>query len=96
MLRTTSRMFVVRLCVTIDGAKSFHAIMLSTVPEEHAPYGKMVDNHGAMRPVYLEKKDARKPHSAKMALRALVGQNPAVNGRDFAVHTLDVYEIVHA
>jgi len=96
MLRSKSRVFVVRLCVTIDGAKSFHAIMLSTVSEEHAPYGKMVDNHGAMRPVYLEKGDARKPHSAKMALRTLVGQNPAVHGRDFAVHTLDVYEIVHA
>jgi len=96
MLRSTSRVFVARLCVTIEGAKSFHAIMLSTVPEEHAPYGKMVDNHGAMRPVYLEKGDARKPHSAKMALRTLVGQNPAVHGRDFAVQTGDVYEIVQA
>ena len=43
MLRTKGAVLVVGLHVRIDGTAQQHCVMLSTLPEPHAPYGKLVD-----------------------------------------------------
>ena len=95
LVRAPPAVYVVALHVTIDSKSSNHAIMMSTIPEEHAPFGKMVDNHGKMKPVYLEAADKHSKNAAKKAFRKLVGQNPAVCGRDdFGVKPADIYQLV--
>ena len=77
-----------------------HAVQAETIlrylhPADSEAYGKMIDNHGKMKPVYLEQGDKRKPDTAKKAFRKLVGQNPALRDRDdFEVKTADIYELV--
>ena len=96
MLRTKGAVLVVGLHVRIDGVAQQHCVMLSTLPEPHAPYGKLVDNHGQMRPVYLEAKDHASKPAAARAFRALVEQNPAARGcTELTVEPSDVYELVH-
>ena len=68
--------------------------MLSTLKERHAPFGKLIDNHGKMVPTYLEKKDLRGKEMAKAAWKLFIGQNPAVHGRTFSVEPMDVYALV--
>lgn len=86
--------YLVSLLVIVDGARSKHCVMLSTITEKHAPFGKLIDNHGKMVPTYLEKKDTRGKESAKEAWKLFIGQNPAVRDRSFAVHPIDVYALV--
>lgn len=95
MLRTKRAVFVVGLHVRIDGVKSEHCVMLSTVPEPHAPFGKLIDNHRKARPVYIEAKDRGSGPYAVRAFRKLVMQNPAArNCSDVRVEVSDVYELV--
>ena len=71
-----------------------HCVMLSTLPEAHAPFGKIVGNHSQMRPVYIEAKDLAGKLAAARAFRALVCQNPAVAACDsISVDVSDVYEL---
>tara|TARA_B110000037_G_scaffold219821_1_gene285796 strand:- start:3947 stop:5149 length:1203 start_codon:yes stop_codon:yes gene_type:complete len=94
LLRSQERgVYLVALLVTVDGVRNKHCVMLSTLREKHAPSGKLIDNHGKMRPVYLEKKDTNGKDSAKKAWKVFVGQNPAVKGRSFTVEPADVYEL---
>ena len=90
--------FIVGLHVIIDGnsdRSSEHAIMLSTIAEEHAPYGKLIDNHGKLKPVYLEKKDTQNKKKARAAFHKLIGQNPATHGcKSLCVTPSDVYQLV--
>ena len=95
MLRTRNAVLIVGLHVRIDGTAYQHCIMLSTIPEPQAPYGKMVDNHGHMRPVYLEEKDLSSKPAAARAFRDLVEQNPAARDcSELSVEPSDVYELV--
>ena len=94
LLRSQERgVYLVALLVTVDGVRNKHCVMLSTLRGKHAPSGKLIDNHGKMRPVYLEQKDTNGKDSAKKAWKVFVGQNPAVKGRSFTVEPADVYEL---
>ena len=95
MLSTKGAVLVVGLHVRIDGVAQQHCVMLSTLPEPHAPYGKLVDNHGQMRPVYLEAKDLASKPAAARAFRELIAQNPAAREcTELIVESSDVYELV--
>ena len=86
---------IVGLHVRIDGEASEHCIMLSTLPEPHAPFGKMIDNHGEMKPVYIVANDRASKPAAARAFRTLVMQNPATKGcRTCCVDVSDVYQLV--
>ena len=68
--------------------------MLSTIPEKKKPFGKLIDNHGKMVPIYLEKKDRNGREAAKKAWRKFIAQNPATHGRDFTFTPADVYQLI--
>ena len=94
LLNATAGVYLVSLCVTVDGKQNKHCVMLSTIAEEHAPFGKLIDNHSAMKPAYLEEKDLLRKGAAKKAWKKFVGQNPAVRNASFAVDTAEVYALV--
>ena len=81
------------MVVIVQGVRSKHCVMLSTLREKHAPFGKLIDNHGKMLPVYLQKKDRLGKQSAKKARKLFIGQNPAVRGHVFTVDLIDVYTL---
>ena len=63
--------------------------------EEHAPYGKMIDNHSKMKPVYFEERDRGGRVSATRALHTLLRQNPACKDARFTarIRIVAVYEL---
>ena len=65
---------------------------MSTVPEAHCALGKLVDNGGAMHPVYIEAKDTMHKPAAKHAFRSLLEQR--VGHTDFTAEVAEVYELV--
>jgi len=95
LLRAPPGVYLVSLLVTVEGVQNKHCVMLSTIKERHAPFGKLIDNHGKMVPAYLQKKDTTGKEKAKAAWKLFIGQNPAVRGGSFAVHPMDVYELVN-
>ena len=92
LLNAAPAVYVASMLVTISGKPNRHAIMVSTVAEPHCPLGKMMDNGGAMRPVYIEDKDRLHKPAAKHAFKALFAQR--VGHADFAVEAAEVYELV--
>ena len=92
LLNAAPGVYIVSMLVTISGKPNRHAIMVSTVDEPHCPLGKMIDNSGAMRPVYIEDKDRLHKPAAKHAFKALFAQR--VGHADFAVEAAEVYELV--
>ena len=54
--------------------------------------GKMMDNGGSMRAVYIEAKDTEHKPAAKHAFKVLFEQR--VGHTDFAVEAAEVYELV--
>ena len=92
LLNAAPGVYVVSMLVTVSDKPNRHAIMVSTVAEPHCPLGKMVDNSGAMRPVYIEDKDKLHKPAAKHAFKALFAQR--VGHDDFAVEAAEVYEVV--
>ena len=92
LLKASPGVYVVSMLVTVNGKPNRHAIMVSTIDEPHCPLGKMVDNGGAMRPVYIEAKDKLHKPAAKLAFKALFAQR--VGHDDFAVEAAEVYELV--
>ena len=92
LLNAAPGVYVASMLVTISGKPNRHAIMVSTVAEPHCPLGKMMDNGGAMRPVYIEDKDRLHKPAAKHAFKALFAQR--VGHVDFAVEAAEVYEVV--
>jgi len=92
LLNAAPGVYVVSMLVTVSGEPNRHAIMVSTVAESHCPLGKMMDNGGAMRPVYIEGKDRLHKPAAKHAFKALFAQR--VGHADFAVEAAEVYELV--
>ena len=93
LLKADPGVFLVSLCVTIDGKQNKHCVMLSTIPKRGRHFGKLIDNHGKMVPAYLEKKDTRSKKAAKKAWRKFIGQNPATHGGDLTFTPADVYEL---
>ena len=85
--------YIVSLLVIVGDARNKHSVMLSTVRERHAPFGKLVDNHGKMVPAYIQKRDRNGKEAARRAWWLFVGQNPALHDRSFAVEPIDVYEV---
>ena len=94
LLKAEPGTFLVNVCVTVEEKKNAHCVMLSTIPEGNAPFGKLVDNHRAMKPVKLEEKDRRNKDMAKKAWRLFVGQNPSTSDREFTITPSEVYELV--
>ena len=94
LLRAPPGVFLVSLLVIMDGVRNKHCVMLSTLKEKHAPFGKLIDNHGKMVPTYVEKKDLRGKETAKAAWKLFIVQNPAVHGHSFSVEPVDVYALV--
>ena len=94
LLRAPRGVYLVSLLVIVDGVRNKHCVMLSTLKEKRAPFGKLIDNHGKMRPTYMEKKDTRGKESAKEAWKLFISQNPATHDRSFTVEPVDVYELV--
>ena len=92
LLKASPGVYVVSMLVTVSDKPNRHAIMVSTVAEPHCPLGKMIDNSGAMRPVYIEAKDRLHKPAAKLAFKALFAQR--VGHDDFAVEAAEVYELV--
>ena len=92
LLNAAPGVYIVSMLVTISGKPNRHAIMVSTVDEPHCPLGKMIDNSGAMRPVYIEGKDRLHKPAANHAFKALFAQR--VGHADFAVEAAEVYEVV--
>ena len=92
LLNAAPGVYVASMLVTISGKPNRHAIMVSTVAEPHCPLGKMMDNGGAMRPVYIEDKDRLHKPAAKHAFKALFAQR--VGHDDFVVEAAEVYEFV--
>jgi hypothetical protein len=92
LLNAAPGVYVVSMLVTVSGKPNRHAIMVSTVAEPHCPLGKMIDNSGAMRPVYIEEKDKLHKPAAKHAFKTLFAQR--VGHDDFAVEAAEVYEVV--
>ena len=92
LLNAAPAVYVASMLVTISGKPNRHAIMVSTVAEPHCPLGKMIDNSGAMRPVYIEANDRLHKPAAKLAFKALFAQR--VGHDDFAVEAAEVYELV--
>ena len=94
LLKAEPGTFLVNVCVTVEGKKNAHCVMLSTIPEGNAPFGKLIYNHRAMKPVKLEEKDRRNKDMAKKAWRLFVGQNPSTSDREFTITPSEVYELV--
>jgi hypothetical protein len=95
LLKASRGVYLVSLLVTVDNTANRHCIMLSTLSEPHAPHGKLIDNHGRMRPVYLQQKDTRGKLAAKSAWKLFIGQNPALRTRSsFALDLIAVYELL--
>ena len=95
LLKAPRGVYLVSLLVIVeDSIRNKHCVMLSTMKEKHAPFGKLIDNSGKMVPTYLEKKDTRGKEKAKKAWKLFIGQNPAVHNRSFTVDPIDVYELV--
>eukprot|EP00966_Prymnesium_polylepis_P158940 3673902-Prymnesium_polylepis.1 len=59
LLKADRGVYLVSLLVTLDNTANKHCVMLSTLKEPRAPHGKLIDDHGRMRPVYLEQRDIR-------------------------------------
>ena len=95
LLCATEGVYIVGLCVTVDGRMNFHAVTLSKIKEKHKPFGKLMDNNSKVKPVYIEKKDLRGREAAKEAFRVLIKQNPnAREAKTLAVNIRDVYQLL--
>ena len=95
LLKASAGVYLVALAVTLDGKRSNHCVMLSTIPEKQAPFGKLIDNHSSMKPVYLEKKDVKGKEAAKNAWKDFLAQHPEViKHANLAVEATSVYQIV--
>ena len=92
VLKAPPGAYVVSMNVNVSGKPNRHAVMVSTLAESHCALGKLMDNGGSMRPVYIEAKDTEHKPAAKHAFKALFEQR--VGHADFAVEAAEVYELV--
>ena len=74
LLQAPPAVYIVGMCVTIKGKIYPHCVMLSTIPEEGKPYGKMIDNGSSIAPVYIEARDRENKKLANAAFRKLLTQ----------------------
>ena len=92
LLKAAPGAYVAILRVTVENQPNRHAVLVSTIPEEHCALGKLVDNGGAMRPIYIEAKDTMHKPAAKHAFKSLLEQR--VGHTDFTAEVAEVYELV--
>ena len=95
LLHASPGVYLVSLLVILHGTRNRHCVMLSTIRERKAPFGKLLDNHAKTKPLYLEKKDRNCKARAKRAWRHFIGQNPALCGSTFAIEPAEVYGLRH-
>ena len=69
-----------------------HAVCVSTLSEEHCPYGKLIDNRSNMKPAYIEDGDRLNKKTAKNAFKELFKQR--VGHDDFCVELAEIFELV--
>ena len=74
LLQAPPAVYIVGMCVTIKGKVYRHCVMLSTIPQEGKPYGRMIDNGSSIAPVYIEARDREHPKLANAAFRKLLTQ----------------------
>ena len=65
---------------------------MSTLSEEHCPYGKLIDNRSNMKPAYIEDGDRLNKKTAKNAFKELFKQR--VGHDDFCVELAEIFELV--
>jgi len=95
LLRAVAGVYIVRVQVTIDGQVNSHCVMLSTIPTERCPHGKIVDNRH--KPVYIEVADKVTKKTAKLAFHKLFGQRCCFrSAATRAIDVRDVYQLQHA
>ena len=92
LLKAAPGAYVAILLVTVESRPNRHAILVSTIPEEHCALGKLVDNGGAMRPVYIEATDMMHKPAAKHAFKTLLEQRVGHDG--FTVEVAEIYDLV--
>lgn len=95
LLNSPPGVYLVAVRIVLDGAVNKHCVMLSTLPEKRkAPYGKLIDNHSKMKPVYIEKKDLMGKKAAVNAFIKFLRQNPAVAAdANLSFTPAEVYEL---
>ncbi len=94
LLSAEPGVYLAGLKVVLDGKEYKHCVMVSTIPEEGKPHGKMIDNHSGMKPVYLEAGDRLNKPAAKWAFKKLMAQRPEAKGRtDIAVEIVEIYQL---
>jgi hypothetical protein len=92
ILNAPASVFVVTALVTVRGKPNRHAICVSTVPEQHCPHGKLIDNKSSMRPVYIEACDRVHKPGAKRAFKKLFAQ--CIGHEDFDVKLAEIFKVV--
>ena len=92
LLKAAPGAYVAILRVTVESQPNRRAVLVSTIPEAHCELGKLVDNGGAMLPVYIEAKDTMHKPAAKHAFKSLLEQR--VGHAGFTTDVAEVYELV--
>ena len=65
---------------------------MSTLREEHCPFGKLIDNRSGMKPAYIEDGDRLNKKTAKNAFKTLLQQR--VGHDDFCVELPELFQLV--
>jgi len=92
LLCAPAGVYVAAMEVTVNGVAYPHCIAVSTTPEAHAPWGKLVDNGERAVPLYVEAKDREHKVPAKKAFQKLFAQK--IKDAGFAVNVMDVYQLL--
>jgi hypothetical protein len=98
LLKAEPGVYIVGLDVGVRAAgvekKYRHCICLTTIPTEHAPLGRLMDNSARTKPVYVEQTDLVHKGVAKKVWRKLLQQS--IGHDDFSVNPMDVYHLRNA
>ena len=93
ILRLQHKVMVVGLHVTVDGVPMEHCVMVTTLPTDGAPLGKIVDNYPRSVPGYLQANDKRRTHAAKVCLYNVLAQNTALHHHHWTAELSNVFEL---
>ena len=95
LLKAEPGVYIVGLDVGVRTAgvekKYRHCICLTTIPTEHAPLGRLVDNSARTKPVYIESADLVHKMPAKKVWRKLLQQS--IGHDAFSINPTDVYQL---
>eukprot|EP00035_Acanthoeca_spectabilis_P003980 m.97375 g.97375 ORF g.97375 m.97375 type:complete len:344 (+) comp12397_c0_seq2:881-1912(+) len=94
VLKAPPGIYIVRLLVVADDVDNMHAVMLSTIPEENTPHGKLIDNSPKQKPIYLEAKDKKSKKTARWAFESvLTGQVVVADSKERRINLAGVYRL---